>query len=236
MGLFTNIGGQSKELSSLTTNAGGQLKELKSLYTNVGGELKELYTQLPTNVNLHWGGFSGNSCSLKIGSNYNNFEKEYSTFLIGKFKVNNTSYVNFTCNQDDEVTNKYKRTNAIQAFLKANPSLLTFSSSASYVYFMSYYIVELKTEKSVNATPYMSWEIRRSIKYMTSKDAEEVQFKSTEFQTTGSTITSDVKALDANEYYVYATRCCLMLTSSNGVPIDFTGMEMDINFNFQQST
>lgn len=44
MGLFMNIGGQSKELTSLSTNIGGQLKELSGLYTNVGGQLKEIYS------------------------------------------------------------------------------------------------------------------------------------------------------------------------------------------------
>lgn len=50
MGLFTNIGGQLKELSSLTTTVGGELKEINSLTANIGGQPKEIFTMLPKNI------------------------------------------------------------------------------------------------------------------------------------------------------------------------------------------
>ena len=45
MGLFTNVGGQLKELSSLTTTVGGELKEINSLTANIGGQPKEIFTR-----------------------------------------------------------------------------------------------------------------------------------------------------------------------------------------------
>ena len=50
MGLFTNVGGQLKELNSLTTTVGGELKELNSLTANIGGEPKEIFTLFPKNI------------------------------------------------------------------------------------------------------------------------------------------------------------------------------------------
>ena len=50
MGLFTNVGGQLKELSSLTTTVGGEPKEINSLTTNIGGQPKEIFTMLPKNI------------------------------------------------------------------------------------------------------------------------------------------------------------------------------------------
>ena len=50
MGLFTNVGGELKELNSLTTTVGGELKELNSLTTTVGGQPKEIFTMLPKNI------------------------------------------------------------------------------------------------------------------------------------------------------------------------------------------
>ena len=50
MGLFTNIGGQLKEISSLTTNVGGELKEINSLTANIGGQPKEIFAMLPKNI------------------------------------------------------------------------------------------------------------------------------------------------------------------------------------------
>ena len=47
MGLFTNVGGQLKELSSLTTTVGGEPKEINSLTANIGGQPKEIFTMLP---------------------------------------------------------------------------------------------------------------------------------------------------------------------------------------------
>ena len=50
MGLFTNVGGQLKELSSLTTTVGGELKEINSLTANIGGQPKEIFTLFPKNI------------------------------------------------------------------------------------------------------------------------------------------------------------------------------------------
>ena len=50
MGLFTNVGGQLKELNSLTTTVGGELKEINSLTANIGGQPKEIFTMLPKNL------------------------------------------------------------------------------------------------------------------------------------------------------------------------------------------
>ena len=50
MGLFTNVGGELKELSSLTTTVGGELKEINSLTANIGGQPKEIFTMLPKNI------------------------------------------------------------------------------------------------------------------------------------------------------------------------------------------
>ena len=50
MGLFTNVGGQLKELSSLTTTVGGEPKEINSLTANIGGQPKEIFTMLPKNI------------------------------------------------------------------------------------------------------------------------------------------------------------------------------------------
>lgn len=50
MGLFTNVGGELKELTSLQVNVGSQLKELNSLTANVGGKPKEIFTRLPKNI------------------------------------------------------------------------------------------------------------------------------------------------------------------------------------------
>ena len=54
MGLFTNIGGQLKELSSLTTIVGGELKEINSLTANIGGQPKEIFTLFPKNISGTW--------------------------------------------------------------------------------------------------------------------------------------------------------------------------------------
>ena len=50
MGLFTNVGGQLKELSSLTTTVGGELKEINSLTANIDGQPKEIFTLFPKNI------------------------------------------------------------------------------------------------------------------------------------------------------------------------------------------
>ena len=50
MGLFTNVGGQLKEISSLTTTVGGEPKEINSLTANIGGQPKEIFTMLPRNI------------------------------------------------------------------------------------------------------------------------------------------------------------------------------------------
>ena len=50
MGLFTNVGGELKELSSLTTTVGGEPKEINSLTANIGGQPKEIFTMLPKNI------------------------------------------------------------------------------------------------------------------------------------------------------------------------------------------
>lgn len=50
MGLFTNVGGQLKELSSLTTTVGGEPKEINSLTANIGGQPKEIFTLFPKNI------------------------------------------------------------------------------------------------------------------------------------------------------------------------------------------
>ena len=47
MGLFTNVGGELKELSSLTTTVGGELKEINSLTANIGGQPKEIFNTQP---------------------------------------------------------------------------------------------------------------------------------------------------------------------------------------------
>lgn len=59
MGLFTNVGGQLKELSSLTTTVGGELKEINSLTANIGGQPKEIFTMLPKNIYGTWRKTSG---------------------------------------------------------------------------------------------------------------------------------------------------------------------------------
>lgn len=61
MGLFTNVGGQLKELSSLTTTVGGELKEINSLTANIGGQPKEIFTMLPKNIIGTWHLTSGYS-------------------------------------------------------------------------------------------------------------------------------------------------------------------------------
>ena len=61
MGLFTNIGGQLKELSSLTTTVGGELKEINSLTANIGGQPKEIFTMLPRNITGTWHKTTGTS-------------------------------------------------------------------------------------------------------------------------------------------------------------------------------
>ncbi len=50
MGLFTNVGGELKELSSLAINVGGEKKEINSLTANIGGQPKEIFTMLPKNI------------------------------------------------------------------------------------------------------------------------------------------------------------------------------------------
>ena len=54
MGLFTNVGGQLKELSSLTTTVGGELKEINSLTANISGQPKEIFTLFPKNISGTW--------------------------------------------------------------------------------------------------------------------------------------------------------------------------------------
>ena len=133
MGISINTGGQLKDLISLSTNVGGQLKELISLSTNVGGQLKELYTPLPEGLNLYWGGFTGASCRVEITGG-NSFDKVISTYPIGKFKINNTAYVSFDCNEHDVVTKKYaNNTLNIQKYVSEN----NFEPN-SEVYFYSY--------------------------------------------------------------------------------------------------
>ena len=61
MSIYTNVGGQLKELQSIYTNVGGQLKELQSIYTNVGGELKEIHTMLPKPIVGTWHLTTGSS-------------------------------------------------------------------------------------------------------------------------------------------------------------------------------
>ena len=54
MGLFTNIGGQLKEIDTLPTNIGGQLKEISSLYANIDGQLKEIFNQFKVPKSMDW--------------------------------------------------------------------------------------------------------------------------------------------------------------------------------------
>ena len=219
-----------KEIDAFYTNIGGELKEIDAFYTNIGGELKEIYTSLPTNLNLHWGGFTGESCTVTKQTGYN-FNYEYSTFPIGKFKTKGINYVNFTCNQDDDVTAKYRRTNNVKKFVETH----NLGPGATNVYFHSYYVVQLKTENSVIATPYASWVIERTINYFHTPD-NEIVFQRTDFGVTGTIITSESKSLDENEYYVFATRFCLINSRYGCASIDFEGMELDVDFNFQRLT
>ena len=61
MGLFTNVGGQLKELNSLTITVGGEPKEINSLTANIGGQPKEIFTMLPKNITGTWHLTSGYS-------------------------------------------------------------------------------------------------------------------------------------------------------------------------------
>ena len=61
MGLFTNVGGQLKELNSLTTIVGGELKEINSLTANIGGQPKEIFAMLPKNITGTWHKTTGTS-------------------------------------------------------------------------------------------------------------------------------------------------------------------------------
>ena len=72
MGLFTNIGGELKEINLLTTNVGGQLKDLNSLTANIGGQSKEIFTLFPKNIYGTWHLTSGVSSMNNIKSREEN--------------------------------------------------------------------------------------------------------------------------------------------------------------------
>ena len=70
MGLFTNIGGELKELSSLAINVGGEKKEINSLTANIGGQPKEIFTMLPKPITGTYHLADGHSS----GSSYSYYE------------------------------------------------------------------------------------------------------------------------------------------------------------------
>ena len=232
MGISINTGGQLKDLISLNTNVSGQLKELISLSTNVGGQLKEIYTSLPEGLNLYWGGFTGASCRVEI-TGQNSFDKTISTYPIGKFKINNTAYVSFDCNEHDAVTKKYaNNTLNIKNYASENNYV-----TISQIYFHSYYVVELKTENSVKATPYATWNVSKQTIYGYASNGN-VGIGETQFGSTNSLINFGAQLLDKNEYYVFASRACVMTGYRNShiyrcEPLDFEGMEMNLNVKLQ---
>ena len=236
MGISINTGGQLKELISLSTNVGGQLKELISLSTNVGGQLKEIYTSLPEGLNLYWGGFTGASCRIEHDGG-EAFNVMFSPYPVGKFKINSTGYVNFTCNESDAVTKNYSKSATINKIVS---DMSNHIYNSGVVKFYSYYVVQLKTENSILATPYVSWVLSR-FNHFRYSDGGWV-LKDTDFHlfSDAPIITSDVQMVDRGEYYVYATRACLVQFNArvSGIPykyraMDFEGMEMNLNLNFQ---
>ena len=79
----------------ITINDGGVLRQLSKVSTNDGGILKPIYGTPKDNLTLHWGGFTGES-------HYD------SDFLIGEFTSDGATYVNFSCNKNDTVSDNYK--------------------------------------------------------------------------------------------------------------------------------
>ena len=92
MGLFTNVGGQLKELSSLTTTVGGELKEINSLTANIGGQPKEIFTMLPKSITGTWHLTSGYSKHPAFSQLYN----DYIAFNNIKLPINHKIKVKIT--------------------------------------------------------------------------------------------------------------------------------------------
>ena len=208
----------------LYTKIGGKLIEIKSLNTTTGGILKPIYGTPKDNVTLYWGGFTGDSCT--IVSSGNSYDFKFQPFLIGKFDITCPTYVNFSCNANDTMTDGYKNvTNVTNALLKDN---LTGYSSIEHRF---YYNVWLKTTKSVTADSEHSWSILKTRKFSKDNDVSKMTENSI---TDNEVLNSTLKSLDEGTYYVYATKASFFRPRLGVYSVvDFSGMEMNINFKFQ---
>ena len=105
MGLFTNVGGELKELNSLTTTVSGELKEINSLTANIGGQPKEIFTMLPkpiTGTCHKRTGVSFESTISSSNSYYPNTDvTNYSTISSLKFPIRHNIKVKITINITD---------------------------------------------------------------------------------------------------------------------------------------
>ena len=105
MGLFTNVGGQLKELNSLTTTVGGELKEINSLTANIGGQPKEIFTMLPKNIIGTYHKTTGVSFESTISSSNSYYPNtdvtNYFTISSLKFPIHHNIKVKITINITD---------------------------------------------------------------------------------------------------------------------------------------
>ena len=158
MGLFTNVGGQLKELSSLTTTVGGELKEINSLTANIGGQPKEIFTMLPKNITGTWHkttGTSFDSTISKSDAHYPNTDvTKYFTISSLKFPIHHNIKVKITINITDGYL--YKQLSSNKKLIHGVSVALGYKTGSvgfmSVVGAGSELIVETKTTYTVEKT------------------------------------------------------------------------------------
>lgn len=218
----------------ITINQGGVLHQLSKASTNDGGILRPIYGTPKDNLTLHWGGFSGGSC-ISSFDKYVNGRSTYKVdrypILIGECTIDSPTYVSFSCNLYDEMINQYA--NNVTNLLSLNSHWSGFDN----IYLTVKHLVEFKTTKSLSAEKYVSRYKSFTKKY--TKNSSGV------WETYYGDITSDdiwnvePISLDDNKYYIYSIKYAYADVTNDTTrpkyftPIDFSGMEMNLNFKFQ---
>lgn len=213
---------------AITANVGGVLHQLSKVSVNNGGVLKQIYGTPKDDLPLYWGGFTGDSHEWVYEDK--SMKTKYKPILIGECTIDSPCYVNFTCNLTDTMTNNYSNIDNILNLLSVTANEFPTNQN---IYFHVTQLVSFKTEKSISATNYFSWE-NEVHKTFTKNSSGAWDVSGFDFSK-NNIWSSDPKSIDENKYYIYATKCAYVQDyyHNDRKIIDFSGMEMNFNFKFQ---